>query len=297
MGKMIPLGVLFVLLVMPSTLGESYAIRTVSKEVTFKWDETLTFSGLSLPFKVNIPATLSVYNLPYTAEPGAEIEIEASFTWREGATLGIGQDTFQIDEAVKREKVDIKEIDLSVVRPLVEQFLFNLIRVQLGMGEDQSRVFASTLAEYTQLTLINKVVVIVKILGPASQSPPEIEISIGNPAKARLTVGRLAKDGETVELTYECVWALALKLDLSKDVYDNTALAPLIGKLTRMIGLPFQNTLGEKKADGALTHSITIKTPFTITPQLILQVIFILAVVITVAIILILKFPRKPRWE
>ena len=296
MRRLVFAGLLTFLVVFLS-IQDAWAAQTVSKGVSFKWEETLDIAGTSLPLKVLIPATLSIQNLPDTAEPGKEIGIQAAITLGEGATVTVNEQTFQIGESVKRAGSEVREFDLSSVKPLVEQVLTDIIQAQLKMGKEQAQQLAAALLEYTQLSLVNQVVVKTRVDGPGSHAPRDLTLWVDAPGKGTVRIDASAKDGDTVHVTYECYWALLLKLGVSKDVYDNPALTPLITKLTQLIGLPLQKTLGEKKADGALTHTITVRAPIVLTPKLIAEILAVIAVIVVVAILLIVKFPRKPRWE
>jgi len=63
---------------------------------------------------------------------------------------------------------------------------------------------------------------------------------------------------------------------VSNDAYSNPSLSSLLTNLTQLIGLPLQTSLGEKKSDTSLSSTITIKVPFTFTPQLILKIAVVL---------------------
>ncbi len=295
--KNLALIILCLFLILAYPFSGVYGAETLSKDVAFNWSETLTISEISVPFALHIPATLSIHNLPASAEPGTKIEIQATIKLKEGSTLSVNGEAFNIDGAVQESQDTLKEFDLSPLRPVIEHVLAKIIQAQLKMGEDQSKVFASALAEYTHLSLINQVVVKTQIRGPAQQIPLELQLGVNDASKGTIEIAPMAKDAEIVDLIYECAWLLVLKLDLSPDVYNNAALSSLITQLTQMIGLPLQKTIGEKKADQTITHSLEIKAPFVWTPKLIGQIVLVIAIIIIIIILLTLKFPRKPSWE
>jgi len=126
--------------------------------------------------------------------------------FNDGAYMIINDQTFNIDEAIKKTSLNVKEFDLSTIEPLVEQVLTNIIQGQLGMSKEQSTQLASALAKYTQLSLTNKIIMRSTIKGPGTVTPEDVELWVNAPGKSKLKIDSSANDGDSINLSYDCYY-------------------------------------------------------------------------------------------
>ncbi|MEM2963905.1 MAG: hypothetical protein QXE22_00425 [Candidatus Bathyarchaeia archaeon] len=279
----------FLLLIPSPALG-----RDVSETITFRWMEEVKVYDSIIPVEVSIPTTLTVEGLPDQAKPGEAYTVKLSATLLKGAQIKMGEESFNIDEALASSKKYAGGIDLSLVKPLVKKVLADIIAAELKLEEGKAKELSSTLAEYTNLELKSSLEVEVEIEGKAAADPRKLKLWFDEPVKGKITIGEDAE--EKVTLTYVSQWGLFLTIDFAASVYENPTVGPLISRLSSLIGLPFERDLGKSRGDQTIKHSVIIYVPTRLTATQIGMIAALVAAACIIAIALIIKHPRKPKW-
>jgi hypothetical protein len=88
-----------------------------------------------------------------------------------------------------------------------------------------------------------------------------------------------------------------LKIDLSSSVYSDPVAGPVMKKLAQLIGLPLMRGLGAVRGDERLTHRIQVQSPYKLTSETVIAGAGLAAAAISIVIIMLLKYPRKPSWR
>jgi hypothetical protein len=68
-------------------------------------------------------------------------------------------------------------------------------------------------------------------------------------------------------------------------------------KLAQLIGLPLTRGLGAVRGDERLTHRIQVQSPYKLTSETVIAGAGLAAAAISIIIIMLLKYPRKPSWR
>ena len=87
-----------------------------------------------------------------------------------------------------------------------------------------------------------------------------------------------------------------LSIDFTENVYENPLVGPLISRLSKLIGLPFERDLGRIQGEPSITHKITIYALPRLTGTQIAMIVALVAAACIVALILVVKHPKKPKW-
>lgn len=268
--------------------------RDLSETVTFRWREEVKVYDSIIPVEVSIPTTLTVEGLPDQARPGEAFTVKLSAMLLKGAQIKMGEESFNIDEALASSMKYAGGIDLSMVKPLVKKVLTDIIAAELKLEEGKAKELSSVLAEYTNLELKSSLEVEVEVEGKAAADPRKLKIWFDEPVKGKITIGEAAE--EKVMLTYISQWGLFLTIDFAASVYENPTVGPLISRLSSLIGLPFERDLGESRGDRTINHTVVIYVPTKLTATQIGLVVALVAAACLIAIALIITHPRKPKW-
>jgi hypothetical protein len=268
--------------------------RNMSETVTFRWREEVKVYDSIIPVEVSIPTTLNLEGLPEQAQPGEDFTVKLSTSLLKGAQIKVGEESFNIDEALASSVKTVRSFDLSTVKPLVKKVLADIIAAELKLEEDKAKELSSILTEYTNLELKSSLEVEVEVEGKATADPRSLKLWFDEPAKGKINIGETAED--KVTLTYIPHWGLFLTIDFAASVYENPTAGPLISRLSSLIGLPFERDLGKSRGDQPIVHTVVIYSPPKLTATQIGMVIILVAAACILTIALILKYPRKPKW-
>ena len=265
--------------------------------VTFQWERSLEIGESEIPFKVSIPVVLSVNGLPDKAKPGDSFQPTVEITPSEGAFIQFSDRTFSIDAAIERAAAKPYEIDLSKLTPLTSSLITKLLEEELRLPHEAAESLSSTVQDRVKLILSSDLKVSVETRGAATVNPQEISTWFNQPTPQTIKISRNARDGDEIELSYFANWRLILKMDLSEEIYNNPVAGPMMKKLAQLIGLPLTREIGIIQGDEKLTHIIQVQTPYKLTFGTILAGIGLVAVAVSIGIIVLLKYPRKPAWR
>ncbi len=293
MKRLAAIAVSLLTLLAVTTIPTSRA--NVSETVTYHWKEDVKVYDSTISVELSIPTTLSVEGLPDRAKPGEVFAFKVSTTLVKGAQIKVGEEAFNIDEALEVSMKHAENVDLSSVKPLVKKALAYIIRAELGLDESKAMELSSILTEYTNLALKNSLEVEVVVEGKAAADPGKLKIWFDEPVEGRLNVDKAAEG--VVKLTYKPQWVIVLAIDFTAQVYENPTVGPLISRLSSLIGLPFERDLGKSRGDRTITHVVTIYSLPRLTSSQIGMIVLLVVAACVIAVGLIIKFPRKPRWR
>lgn len=268
-----------------------------SATITFRWERSIEIGESSIPAAVTIPVGLTVEGLPDRAKPGERFQLTARIEPVEGAFLQLSGETFNLDEVLSKAVAKPRELDLSALTPLTSSLLTAILKERLGLPRDAAESIASAVQANTKLNLASDLRLEAAIEGPAAAEPEAISTWFKEASVQTLTINPTAKDGEKAEVSYSISWRLLLKMDLSEEAYSDPTAGPILKRLAQLLGLPLIKELGSARGDGNLTHVIQIYAPPRITLRGILLGVGVAVALLTIAIIVILKHPRKPTWK
>ena len=264
---------------------------------TFRWERSLEIGGSEIPLKVNVPIVLSVAGLPDRIQPGEEAQLRVELRPSEGASIQFSDRTFNIDALILRASGKPYEVDLSGLTPLASSIVARLLEEELKMPHDAAESLSSAVQENVKLTLTCDLKVGVDVAGAAALNPQEIATWFNEANPQTLKVSQNAKDGDEIEVSYYVDWGLTLKIDLSSSVYSDPVAGPVMKKLAQLIGLPLTRGLGAVRGDERLTHRIQVQSPYKLTSETVIAGAGLAAAAISIIIIMLLKYPRKPSWR
>jgi len=264
---------------------------------TFRWERSLEIGGSEIPLKVNVPIVLSVAGLPDRIQPGEEAQLRVELRPSEGASIQFSDRTFNIDALILRASGKPYEVDLSGLTPLASSIVARLLEEELKMPHDAAESLSSAVQENVKLTLTCDLKVGVDVAGAAALNPQEIATWFNEANPQTLKVSQNAKDGDEIEVSYYVDWGLTLKIDLSSSVYSDPVAGPVMKKLAQLIGLPLTRGLGAVRGDERLTHRIQVQSPYKLTSETVIAGAGLAAAAISIVIIMLLKYPRKPSWR
>ena len=264
---------------------------------TFRWERSLEIGGSEIPLKVSVPIVLSVAGLPDRIQPGEEAQLRVELRPSEGASIQFSDRTFNIDALILRASGKPYEVDLSGLTPLASSIVARLLEEELKMPHDAAESLSSAVQENVKLTLTCDLKVGVDVAGAAALNPQEIATWFNEANPQTLKVSQNAKDGDEIEVSYYVDWGLTLKIDLSSSVYSDPVAGPVMKKLAQLIGLPLTRGLGAVRGDERLTHRIQVQSPYKLTPETVIAGAGLAAAAISIIIIMLLKYPRKPSWR
>ena len=264
---------------------------------TFRWERPLEIGGSEIPLKVNVPIVLSVAGLPDRIQPGEEAQLRVELRPSEGASIQFSDRTFNIDALILRASGKPYEVDLSGLTPLASSIVARLLEEELKMPHDAAESLSSAVQENVKLTLTCDLKVGVDVAGAAALNPQEIATWFNEANPQTLKVSQNAKDGDEIEVSYYVDWGLTLKIDLSSSVYSDPVAGPVMKKLAQLIGLPLTRGLGAVRGDERLTHRIQVQSPYKLTSETVIAGAGLAAAAISIVIIMLLKYPRKPSWR
>ncbi|MGC8850374.1 MAG: hypothetical protein ACP5QI_07880, partial [Candidatus Bathyarchaeia archaeon] len=168
---------------------------------------------------------------------------------------------------------------------------------ELKMPREAAESLSSAVQDSVKLTLASDLRVGVDLVGAATLNPQEISTWFDEANQQSLKVSQNARDGDVIEVSYFVDWGLTLKIDLSGEVYSDPAAGPIMKKLAQLIGLPLNKGLGGIRGDERLTHKIQVQSPYKPTLETVLVGLGLAAAAISIAVIMLLKYPRKPSWR
>jgi hypothetical protein len=264
---------------------------------TFRWERSLEIGGSEIPLKVSVPIVLSVAGLPDRIQPGEETQLRVELRPSEGASIQFSDRTFNIDALILRASGKPYEVDLSGLTPLASSIVARLLEEELKMPHDAAESLSSAVQENVKLTLTCDLKVGVDVAGAAALNPQEIATWFNEANPQTLKVSQNAKDGDEIEVSYYVDWGLTLKIDLSSSVYSDPVAGPVMKKLAQLIGLPLTRGLGAVRGDERLTHRIQVQSPYKLTSETVIAGAGLAAAAISIIIIMLLKYPRKPSWR
>jgi hypothetical protein len=264
---------------------------------TFRWERPLEIGGSEIPLKVSVPIVLSVAGLPDRIQPGEEAQLRVELRPSEGASIQFSDRTFNIDALILRASGKPYEVDLSGLTPLASSIVARLLEEELKMPHDAAESLSSAVQENVKLTLTCDLKVGVDLAGAAALNPQEIATWFNEANPQTLKVSQNAKDGDEIEVSYYVDWGLTLKIDLSSSVYSDPVAGPVMKKLAQLIGLPLTRGLGAVRGDERLTHRIQVQSPYKLTSETVIAGAGLAAAAISIIIIMLLKYPRKPSWR
>jgi len=264
---------------------------------TFRWERPLEIGGSEIPLKVSVPIVLSVAGLPDRIQPGEEAQLRVELRPSEGASIQFSDRTFNIDALILRASGKPYEVDLSGLTPLASSIVARLLEEELKMPHDAAESLSSAVQENVKLTLTCDLKVGVDVAGAAALNPQEIATWFNEANPQTLKVSQNAKDGDEIEVSYYVDWGLTLKIDLSSSVYSDPVAGPVMKKLAQLIGLPLTRGLGAVRGDERLTHRIQVQSPYKLTSETVIAGAGLAAAAISIVIIMLLKYPRKPSWR
>lgn len=268
-----------------------------SAVITFRWERSIEIGESSIPVVVSIPVGLTVEGLPDRAKPGERFQLTARIEPVEGAFLQLSGETFNLDEALSKAVAKPRELDLSALTPLTSSLLTAVLEEKLGLPRDAAESMASAVQANAKLSLASDLNLETKVEGSAAAEPKAISTWFEEASVQTLAVKPTAKNGEKVKVSYSISWRLLLKMDLSEEAYNDPTAGPILKRLAQLLGLPLTKELGSARGDGSLTHVIRIYALPRITLRGILLGVGATAAALAIAVIVILKHPRKPTWR
>jgi hypothetical protein len=293
MKKSIMMPIILVALIL-TQIPQSLA-GSITETVTYHWKSDIEINDSTLPIEIFIPTKLIIEGIPDRSKQGETVTIKFSTELIEGANIILTEETFDIDEELASSVKNGKDIDLSVIKPLLEKILTKIISAELELGEDKAGEFSSILTEYTYLTLKSQLEVETEIEGQAVSEPRIMQLWFDGPKTGTIRISQTAKD--KVSLTYNAYWSILISIDFEDSVYDDPLVGPLINQLSKLIGLPLERNIGRIQGEPAISHTITVFSfPKLTTTQIALIILVIIAACI-IGVMLILKYPKKPKWR
>ncbi len=268
---------------------------TLTETIMYHWKSDIEIRDSILPIEMSIPTKLIIEGLPDRSKPGETITIKLSTELVEGANIILAEEAFNIDEALASSIKYVDDIDLSVIKPLSEKILREIISAELGLDEEKAGEFSSILTEYTHFTLKNSLELETEIDGQAVSEPRIIQLWFDGPKTEAIRISEAATD--KISLTYTAYWSILISIDFEDSVYGDPLVGPLITQLSKLIGLPLERNIGKIQGEPAIDHKITIYSLPKLTKTQITLIILVVLAACIVGVTLMLKYPRKPKWR